>query len=62
MELKLRHAWGLLELAELRLRRSEAGDLELAVEALEQARTEFAAMGSDGYIERIDERLAELDG
>ena len=61
MELKLHRAWVLLEIADLRLRRNEQGDLKHARQALEQAHTEFGEMGSSGYVERIESWLAELN-
>ena len=60
MGLKLHHAGGLIELAEIHIRRDENSDRERAIKLMEQARAEFEAMGSEGYVDRIDNQLAEL--
>ena len=52
---KLLRAW-----AEGHISRGEPEDMSRARELLEEARAEFEDMGSDGYVERIEAELQEL--
>ena len=48
--------------AQAHLERGQPEDLERARELYSEALSEFEAMGSPGYVKRIQARLDELDG
>ena len=48
--------------AQVHLNRGQEGDLESARELYREALAEFEAMGSLGYVKRIQARLEEIDG
>jgi hypothetical protein len=60
MGMRLGRARGLRDWAEGHLARGEAEDIEGARELLSQARAEFESIGSTGYVQTIDARLANL--
>ncbi len=60
MGMRLGRARGLRDWAEGHLARGEAEDIERARELLSQARAEFESVGSTGYVQTIDARLANL--
>jgi tetratricopeptide (TPR) repeat protein len=60
MGMRLFRARDLRAWAKGHISRGEPEDIERACELLEEARVEFEDMGSDGYVERIDAQLAEL--
>ena len=58
--MRLARSRALRDWAEGHLSRGEAEDIDRARQLLGEARAEFEAMGSRGYVQTIDARLAEL--